>query len=545
MRKKKSITAVILVVLIASIVAAGCSGNKTPAPSSSAPTASATASPKAEEMKLNMKLFMSDSGLPYPDGADPSNNPYINFIEEYANVDLEVEVPSYADFQTKFDLLLSSGNLPDIVHSPYTSVTEQRADEGAFIDLKAYYDKSPVVQKYITPKMMEMAKSVSGHNYRIPMSMTTRQQGEGVIVRYDLVVKYNNSKMPETVEEWIELLRKIKKAEPDSIPLTNRVIDDTAISYAGLPIFYWYGAQPYMYRVEGDKVVDNFTLPEYKAAVQVMKQLYDEGILDKEFATTDTPQYLDKLKNRNVLLNVNSASQLIPNGLAKPAGFEIQESQFAPSLKQYPSVLKDIKYALPKLRYPIGDDSLYISAKTKDKDRAWKVIEGFATDKLHEAIFWGFEGVDFKVENGKKTPIEGQGMSNKDKVYKLQLGLIFGFYDGKVANIAAAEKVMNKDEFTRRIDSLKQVEDSAKQGGYALGDFIKLSPETSAKKTESNRFVSQATIEAIMGKITMDQFDQKVEEYKQKYGFIYDEYTKYMNENKDQLLQLGVNEVGW
>ncbi|MBP1993159.1 extracellular solute-binding protein [Paenibacillus eucommiae] len=545
MRKKRTVTAVMLAVLLLSVVVAGCSGNKPPAPSASAGAASSSASPKAEEKKLNMKMFMSNSGLAYPDGVDPSSNPYINIVEEYANVDLDLEVPSYTDFQTKFNLMLSSGNLPDIVHSPYPNETEQRADEGAFIDLKAYYDKSPVVQKFISPKMMEMAKSASGHNYRIPMSYATRQQGDGVIVRYDLVVKYNNGKMPETVEEWIELARKIKKAEPDSLPLTNRVIDDQAISYAGLPIFYWYGAQPYMYRVEGGKVVDNFTLPEYKAAVQVMKQLYDEGILDKEFATTDSEKYRDKLKNRNVLLNVNSADQLIPNGLPKEAGTENQEKQFAPPLKQYPSVLKDSKYAQPKSLYLIGGDSLYISAKTKDKDRAWKVIEGFATDKLHEAIFWGFEGEDFKVENGQKTPIEGQGMSNKDRVYKLQLGLIFGFYDGKEANIAAAEKAMDKDEFTRRIDSLKQVEDSAKQNGLALGDFVTLSPEMSAKKTEANRFVSQATIEAIMGKITMDQFDQKVGEYKKKFGFIYDEYTKYMNENKDKLRQLGVNEVDW
>ncbi|WP_409345177.1 extracellular solute-binding protein [Paenibacillus sp. MBLB4367] len=493
-----------------------------------------------------MKMFMGNSGIPHPEGVDPSNNPYINIVKEYANVDLELEVPNSTDFKTKFNLMLSSGNLPDIVHTFYPTEAYQRADEGAFIDLKSYYDKSPVVQKYITPEMMEIAKSTSGHYYRIPMSWASVPQGDGVIMRYDLVSKYNNGKIPETVEEWIELLRKIKKAEPDSIPLSNRVVNEMAITYTGLPFFYWYGAKPFTYRVEGGKAVSTFTLPEYKAAVQVMKQLYDEGILDKEFATTDTPKYVDKLKNRNVVLNVNAADQMIPTGAPKEAGYEHQEEQFVPQLKQYPSVLKDVKYAQPKMAFPITDHGLYISAKTKDKDRAWKVIEGFASPKLHEAIFWGKEGEDYKVENGKKSPIDGQGLANKkEKYYKLQLAVIFGFNDRKESSIAAAEKAMKKDEFTRRIDGMKQVEDVARKNGMPLEPFVKLSPETSAKKTESNQFISQATVEAIMGKITMEQFDQKVEEYKKKYGFIYDEYTKYMNANKDQLRKLGVKEVEW
>ncbi|RAV09231.1 extracellular solute-binding protein [Paenibacillus contaminans] len=544
MRKKKAITAMVSAVLMSSVVVAGCSGSKDPAPSSPG-SPSASASPKVEEKKLNMKMFMTNSGIPHPEGVNPNDNPYINVVKEYANVDLELEVPNYADFKTKFNLMLSSGNLPDIVHTIYPDEAYQRADEGAFIDLKSYYDKSPVVQKYITPEMMEMAKSESGHYYRIPMSWSSVPQGDGVIVRYDLVVKYNDGKMPETVEEWIELLRKIKKAEPDSIPLANRVVNEMAITYAGVPFFYWYGAKPFTYRIEGGKAVSTFTLPEYKAAVEVMKQLYDEGILDKEFATTDTAKYADKLKNRNVLLNVNTADQLIPTGTPKLPEDQHKESQFAPPLKQYPTVLKDVKYVQPKLAYPITGHGLYISAKAKDKDRAWKVIEGFASDKLHEAIFWGKEGEDYKMENGKKTPIENQGLANKDKYYRLHLGIIFGFNDRKESSIAAAEKVMNKDEFNRRIDGMKKLEETAKQTGLPLEPFVKLPADTAAKRTESNQFISQATVEAIMGKITMQQFDQKVEEYKKKYGFIYDEYTKYMNANKDQLRKLGVKEVDW
>jgi hypothetical protein len=393
--------------------------------------------------------------------------------------------------------------------------------------------------------MLEMAKSSSGHYYRIPMSWTSVPQGDGVMARYDLVVKYNGGKWPETVEEWIELLRKIKKADPNSLPMSNRVVNEFGIAYGGLPIFYWYGARPNSYRVEGGKVISTFTLPEYKAAVGVMKQLYDEGLLDKEFATTDGAKWSEKKKNRNVLFEVNTADQVIPTGAAKLPEDAHKETQIAPPLTKYPSVLKDVKYVQPKASYPINAHGLYISAKTKDKDRAWKVIEGFASDKLHDAIFWGKEGEDFKIENGKKLPIDGQGLAHANKRYALHLSLIFGFNDRKESSIAAAEKFMDKDEFKRRMDGMKRVEDAAKSTGLALDPFVVLSADTASKKTESNQFISTATIEAIMGKITMEQFDQKVEEYKKKYGFIYDEYTKYMTQNKDKLKKLGVKEIEW
>lgn len=540
LRKKKTLSVLMASLLVSGVVAAGCSSKSEPPSSAASPTPA-----KTEEKRIKMSMFMNNSGLAFTDGVDPSNNPFLNIIKDYANVDLEMEVPNYSDFKTKFNLMLSSGNLPDLVHTVYPDETNQRADEGAFLDLKAFYDKSPLIQKYITPQMMELAKSSSGHNYRIPMSWATVPQGDGVIVRYDLVVKYNGGKWPETVEEWIELLRKIKKAEPDSLPMSNRVINENAITYSGVPIFYWYGAKPYSYRIESGKAVSTFTLPEYKAAVEVMKQLYDDGILDKEFATNDGAKWTEKKKNRNILFEVNSADQVIPSGVAKAPEDATKETQIAPPLKKYPAVLKDIKYVQPKKQYPINTHGIYISAKTKDKDRAWKVIEGFASDKLHDAIFWGKEGEDFKVEDGKKIPIDGKGLSDPNRRYALSLALIFGFNDRKEPSIAAAQKVMDKNEFQRRIDGMKILEDTAQATGLALESFVTLSTDASSKKAESNQFISTATIEAIMGKITMQQFDQRVDEYKKKYGFIYDEYTKYMNANKDQLKKLGVKEIEW
>jgi len=545
--KMKTITVAVAMIMLAAVVLAGCSGEKGGSSSEGSPSATGTTGSNAgssAEPRIQLNMFMSNSGVPHPDGVDPSDNPILKVVEDYANVDIKMEVPNYDDFQTKFNLMLASGNLPDIVQTFFPDETDMRADEGAFLDLKSFYDNSPIMQKVITPEMMEMAKSASGHYYRIPFSYAEAAKGDGIIVRYDLLQKYNDGKWPETVDEWIDAMRKLKQGDPNAIPMTNRVLDEEAISYAGIPIFYMFGAQPYTYRVAGGEAVSTFALPEYKGAVQVMKQLYDEGLLDKEFATTDSPKWRDKWENRNVLFGHNGADQYIPNNnLTTIAGGK--EFVFAPPLKQYPSVVADIKYTKPFERYPVGLDSVYISSKTKDPARAWKVLEAFASDQLKEAIFWGFENEDFKVVDGQKVPIEGEGLSNPNKLYRLHFGIIVGFYSGTEKNIAQAREVMEPAQLDRRLASLDMLAEQAKESGLRVKDFVKLDPDVSMKLKESNQYISTATIEAIMGKITMDQFDGKVAEYKQKYGSIYQHYTDYIQANKDQLLSLGVKEAGW
>ena len=87
-------------------------------------------------------MFMGNSGVPHPADVDPSSNWAIDVVEELANVDLILEVPNYQDFATKINLLLASGNLPDIIHGWQKADLENAADAGAFIDHKPYYDNS-------------------------------------------------------------------------------------------------------------------------------------------------------------------------------------------------------------------------------------------------------------------------------------------------------------------------------------------------------------------------------------------------------------------
>ncbi|WP_274363206.1 extracellular solute-binding protein [Paenibacillus thermotolerans] len=548
-RFRKSFALSLSLVLTFGVIA-GCSvgGNNEGQSSSVKPDETKAQEPtKKEEKRIPLSMFMSNSGAPHPDGVDPSNNPFINIIEDYANVDLIVEVPAYTDEMTKLNLLLSSGNLPDIVHARVTEAPYEAARNGAFIDLKKYYDNSPIVQKVITPEMMELAKDdITGKYFRIPMAWDKIYQGYGNIVRYDMIQKYNAGKWPESVEEWIELLRKIHKAEPNAILITNRVIGDYGITYAGNAVFQWFGARPFSYRVENGKVINTFRTPEYKAAVEVMKQLYAEGIVDKEFATTDSPKYSQHLVNDNTIMWSDSATQIMPMA----SSWEKQDATkgrmllYQPPFKTLPSVVKDVKYTYPKLEVPISSHGMYISSKSKDPDRAWKVIEGFATDQLREAIFWGKEGDTYTVKDGNRV-IDENRLNDPQRAWSLQLATLFGFHNDRNLKVATAAQVMKPDYLDMMIQSLDEMDKQAQLGGISVTSFIQLPDNESKKVPESRTYITQATIEAMMGRITMAEFDERVQGYVEKYGFIDDYYTKEMTERKDELRKRGVIEVDW
>ena len=309
---KKPVVFLVGLMMLFSVVFAGCGGKE--AAESTSGTTAANSEPVTEstqpEERIKMKMFMSDSGLAHPEGVDPSNNEFINIVENYANVDLEIEIPGSTEFQTRFTLLLNSGDLPDIVHTSICPDADRAGESGAFIDIKKYYDKSVNVKKWITPEMLDMAK-YNGNFFRVPMSGASEPQGYYTYIRYELIEKYNNGVVPETVDEWVTLLKKQKKENPESVPVAG-YIAGSRMFYQASSFFQWYGARTNDYRVQDGKVISTFITPEYKEAVLVYKDLYESGVLDKEFATCDYANKWDKYFNKETMLSEDSASQILP-----------------------------------------------------------------------------------------------------------------------------------------------------------------------------------------------------------------------------------------
>lgn len=502
--------------------------------------------------KVTLRMFTTDAGVPVPQGVDISDNWFIKILEDYANVDLILEVPAYADYTTKLRLLLASQNLPDIVRGTSVADTDKAADDGAFVDLQKYYDKSAVMQKIVTPALADMARSPKGLLYGMP-SINLVTLGDMVnVTRGDFVQKYG--KMPKTVEEWVAFLQWAKKTYPNSYPITTRIGTDN-VWWTGETFFYWYGLRVYDMSIRGGHVVQDFTLPEFKEPLAIFQKLYGENVYDKEYMSNQTTQWVNKIYGKDVVLwsymnyQICQYAYTFSTNFGKyggtPGGYFI----VAPQLDKLPASVKDPRYTLPYLETPIYGHRIAISVQSKYPDRAWKVIEGGASDKFVDAANWGREGIHYKVENGKRVPII-EMIFKRDNTDPNSHNWVAGhsFITGQQFNdayIGIQQQQMGKELYDTILASTMWPREKAKERGTSFQGFVPPIAGVTEKMSEARAFISQATMEAVTGAITMDQFAAKQAEFKQKYGFIAEAYDKWVQANKDLLRRKGVKEIDW
>jgi ABC-type glycerol-3-phosphate transport system substrate-binding protein len=502
-----------------------------------------------KEERVKITFFTSDYGVGIPQTVDINNNEFVAFLEEYANVDLDIEVPNYADVTTKLNLMLSSGNISDIVSSGSWKETQDAALAGAFIDLKEYYDNSVVMKKVITEQMMELNKSDDGKNYCIPMKYQS-PSGYGNIARVDLLKKYYNGKWPESVDEWVEFFRIIKKEIPACIPLTG--VGGFGSGTATMWLFY--GIQdPMGRRVEEGKVTWNFMLPEYREALLLWAQLYEEGILDQEFAVNTLDKKNQRLINNNVAMFTDGGDQIMAWANWLIPQIEGCEIAYVPPLKEYPAVLKDSNYAIfDRLGMPclLNSQGVYISSECPYPDRAWRVLEALASDEFMELLIWGRQGEEHIIQNGKKVPI-AEKLNDPDRTgryYSLMFSLFHGFpaITFSEAKLACIEQEIRTDRFNTVYSSLQEANKRAEKFGVGIWRAFKAESTDEKKEidnldVESYHFMKAVMSNVVMGKMSIEEFDEKVKEYKEKYGNKLSEYyTRKVLEQRDDLTKKGV-----
>ncbi len=521
---------------------AGSSASPEASPSGEAALGQTEKDINAGKEKVKLTMILCSSGLSIPDGIDINDNAWTDAMKEWANVELDIDQPLYGDYDQKLQLRISSGDLPDIVHcigQSYSTTAPEAARDGAFLPLDDYYANSRNVKNVISEEQMEWVVETDGKNYFIPMRYEGLPQGEWLIARWDLVEKYNDGKWPETTPEWIALFEKIKQEMPDAMVLSNRLQKTGyALSYGGRVIYKLYGLPKsgggMIWDWDEQKAVNEFLTPEYKAATQVLRDLYEKGVLDTEFATTE--KWFDNKKTKNIVAEANEANQV---KLKKevyddyPEG-NSQEWRMAAPLTEFPEVVRYPEVAYGTKTNGLSGHAMYIAASCKNPDRAFDVLEVMASEDFKELCVWGLEGYSYEMVDGEKVPIpEVTKLSTSDPNvfnWQRQFLTIWGFpssrpYDEAVAKLEdeefANEQIESTDPIDEAVDKLFISPTSLT--GYVASDDV------SRKTAEASASMSTATCNYIMGRMSDADFDQAIADWEAEYGFIAEEYTEYVN----------------
>ena len=544
---RRKLSSVLIVLVLVSLIMTACSfvdptGNETTSAPTAKPTGSESVSTTSTQPPAPEKLtiFYHTSGTGVPDKINFQNNDFINQIAEWANVEFtEVTVPAYADLKTKFNLMMASGTIPDIIHHNNIADMNQYGKDGAFLELSEIVKNSPVISSKYNSVMLDACKADDGNLYLL-RSLPT-DDGWHLLVRNDLLKAAGVTSIPATLDQWVDAMKKVKAKFPDNIMYTSMGMEN----YMQF-LFKPFGCENgWGWQYAGGKILNVFENPNLEAAVEFSKQLLADGLLDKEFATTKQQDYTDKRwKNNTLLVSANLGS--LSGSIDLLVKNNVEHVEFIPV--KWPFVNEDSLDPYQKFvpKDVVKGQGIAISAKTKAKEGAIRVIETLLSDDLKSLFVYGREGIEYSVKDGKKVldPVKVLE-SNWRSIY----GMLYSYNP--------IERIETRVDLS--IDSMKET-DSFKEAyrkeyveafydlynseygkvGYApvavagrnMNTLIPLSSESNDLSKEAIAAQQSILLKAIMGEISMNEFKQQTSDLVKKYQSVTDEFNQKLPEFK-------------
>ena len=295
---------------------------------------------------------------------------------------------SNSNEEEAFNLMMSSGNLADIIGYVDASSLEKLGRDGGMIPLNDLIkEHAPNIQKVLDEdaRFRQTAYSLDGNIYQIPKNQELKA-AEFWWIRQDWLDKLN-LKAPTTVDELHDVLYAFRNEDPngnglkDEIPLFDRAGWKQPDEY----LYLWDTSLEFYPRdgkMKYEPLEENF-----KTGVSNMIKWYQEGLIDPEIFTRGA-------SSRDTLLggdlggcthdwvstaNYNSTLQeTIP-------GFQMVA--IAPPADQN-GVVKERESRYPGVGWGI-------SSQCKDPVTVIKFMDYFFTEEGSDLMNWGIEGDTF------------------------------------------------------------------------------------------------------------------------------------------------------
>ncbi|GLX71016.1 extracellular solute-binding protein [Paenibacillus glycanilyticus] len=522
--------------LLAALTAACGNDNNHSSNNSESPSASAStnaSSPAASEQSkdpVTISLTEPDLGRVWKD-----DNAATKELETRTNVNLKVTMYPNNDFNSKYTVLAASGDIPDLSRLGGFDY-QNYADQGLFMDLTDLIDKyGPNLKQNIPADLWDLTK-YKGKQFVIPYENVAGK--EVPVVRKDWLDKLQ-LKAPTNLDEFEAMLKAFTFNDPDGNGKNDTYGMGITNSYSEtfMPIFGAYGIAPGLFGgstpmasyVKDNTIVPVAVSPEYKAALEYIKKLWDEKVVDPELFTIKSDQALQKVAQGKIGY-FNAWWSIAPQQLTQ----QLKMNEIVPEAKWDP--------ILPGLTGPDGKSGMYsfgnvgagmaISAKSKHPEEAIQFLDYLSTQEGWELARLGVKGTHYTEWTAPRTD---EGQKAYDEKWLDPLSQIVSRVD-LVQKLGEATKDPVEIENNRFINAASS---------YTLyQDVFYGVPLTDEHKTygaDVAKFEEEMFIKFVTGKESLDKWDDYVEAWKKKGGkSVLDSKVAKYNELKGTQMVSGV-----
>lgn len=446
-----------------------------------------------KKAKLNIKMMSSLQTEP-PD----MNSAFWTGLEERTNVHLDIDWVPINDYINKVNLVLASGNIPEVLTVTDTNLSSliDAINKGSFWELGELlgdFSKYPNLKNNVPESAWKLLR-YNGKIYGLPRTRPQITASEHI--RKDWLDKLGLP-VPKTMDELLVTLKKIIESDPDG----NGKRDTIGIMFDESYRSAFGGFDP-EFTPDGAGLYPKQLTDAYTSMIEWYRKAYADGLMSQEFAIMKDLQYSD-------MFGAGLAAFYRKNPWHQ---YGLEQS----AKKVQPDAKVEI---IPYLTGPKGTTAvlspgyyggLYIP-KNVPKDKVEKILQFYnnvASDNITKYITYGIEGVHHKVENGViKMTDQGKKEINNTTIEPFVLKLDpWSKTDSPIApneiNLRNREKVKPELD-VGKIDPFNVINSPS-----WVTQWPKYEGEFTSMRTQ-----------AIIGKISMDQFKSYIAQLRGKKEF--------------------------
>lgn len=351
------------------------------------------------------------------------DNPVAKAITEATGVTLDVSYPvaSQGDAKEDVALMIANDEYPDMIYAKGSATDLYQA--GALIDMTDLIEKyGPNIKKMYGAEMEKLKWSQDDPGiYQLSyagVNQKTLTTGGSCQIQW-AALKENNYKYPKTLDEYEKMIKSYLAAHPktedglDMIGITMSASDWHWMITLGNPAGLIADASP----DNGQWIIDDEYNVHYKHVTDEEKEyfkwlcrMYNEGILDPNFATQTDDDYIAKVASGRVVAITDAEWHYSQCEATLVADGKVDQTYVGlPVTLREDQVEKALLYQGTTVGWGIG-----ITKSCEDPVRAIKFLDYLCSDEGQILYHWGIEGENYFLDD------DGQPYRTDEEVAKAQ-----------------------------------------------------------------------------------------------------------------------------